>query len=78
MFRMCALQHYYLREVPLLPLMRTTKRRMHVPRLTLRLIACPDTDLSRFVTPVIALYLSQFCASYFPIIVSIVCRDPSR
>ena len=33
----------------------TNKRRMHFSRLTLRLIACSDTDLSRFVTSVIAL-----------------------
>ena len=68
--------HHFIRAVPLLPLLHTNKRRKHVSRSTLRLTACSTTDLSRFVTSVIALYFSQFCASYFPINVSVAFRDP--
>ena len=72
-----AKEDHFLRVAPLLPLLHTKERRMHVPRWTLRLIACSDTDVSGFVTSVIALYLSQFYASYLPIIGSLVFRDPS-
>ena len=68
--------HFH-RVVPLLRLLHTNKRRRHVSLSTLRLTAYSDTDLSRFVTLVIALYLSKFCTSYFsPSIASIVFRDP--
>ena len=68
---------HFLRVVPLLPLLHANKGHKHVSRSTLKLTACSDTNVSRFFTSVIALYLSQFYVSSFPIIVSLVFRDPS-
>ena len=78
MHRAPAKEVHFLRVVPLLPLLHTNKRYKHVSRSVIRLTAFADTDVSRVVISVIALYVSQFYSSHFPIIVSLVFRDQFR